>query len=259
MISILTSVVFRFYEITAAKEEYPSTRSMFRLCSDWKAYYEIFGITQDGKATLRHRVSIPLDAKEIKTQISQSLWFDPKADPNYFTWKMQFPLAIAAGGKTFSILRTIYRLRPSNFMETPSYNAVLLPTETSAVLASAWAKYEANAGCEPCSLAESATFRSQGNLGIHVYWIIFSDDSKHIFYSDQSLGAPRNIALFVVTLSDRKQLEVGLLNDASLIQYKGPGTENLESLRIAFHPHYPAVAFAFLDAVYLWAFGGGES
>ena len=255
----LTNADLRLYQTIAMEGRPLSAQSLRRLCSCWKACYEIHSIAQNGKTTLLRYLSIPLATKEIETQMRQSLFFEPGTDSTTFKWKVHFPTAIASDGTIFSVLRTIHRPYDLGSKGSYSCNALMLPFKAGKVLVSAWAPYEENGDRQTSERAKVAPFDSwQGNYRkLYLYWVTFSNDGKYIFYNDQSLGTPKNIAVFGI--SEKKELDVALKIEARLTQYDGPGTESLESLSPTFHPSYPAVAFAILNAVYLCTFVDGQS
>jgi hypothetical protein len=242
----------RRYQQLAEKKEGPRLNEFGRLFSGWLAILEVWSTSDTERHSLHSSIRIPLKTKEVQTQYLQSWWCDVTSIPDLYAWKVQFPIAIASNGTVFSILRTLYCLKPGSAQSLPSYDYVQLPVESHPSLQAIWSKYNIEGLHGTFNTKSSATTRLEVGGELYMYWLHISEDGTSIFYTDQRLGRPKNVAMF--RLYNDKRTTVSFLGLQILTKYAGPGTEALGNLKVAFHPTADLVAFIFSQSVFLWVY-----
>ena len=97
---------------------------------------------------------------------------------------------------------------------------------------------------------------------VYLYWLTFSPTNDHLVYVSQDLKARSTAAIFKV---DRKpKLEIskirhGILVAGGAVHLKLSWSRSFNMVKFVFHPHFPLLAFAFADMLYLWNFTEGET
>ncbi len=191
-----------------------------KLSRRWVARYEVWSLTGQSQIVVDHRIS--LDTDEVLLQIVHSMCYqDDIENAGGRNWGMQFPLAISADVRIFTVLRSLYCIKPALkqrglIMESSTLSMTMNDGRTSPH----WSldKLEklvelkdpkAYMATEELALDE----RFKGN-SVYLYWLNFDPSSQYLLFVSQDLQEKSAAATFEIKLEPT--LTTTALNHAGL-------------------------------------------
>lgn len=258
VLTIIPSADFvQFWRSTVHSQSYTQGESF---CEGWVVNYEAW--SQESKTRLAS-LKIPLPQKEILVLFRQSfrhevqhcltdseeagvLGLNQEVTIDTEKYKTSFPLAIGHDCLTFAVLRTIYRIVPSQSEPMGAYQSSLLPLECLDHFLTKWGE-------------ELQTFDPicSGNIPdfFHIQWrdwytysISFSPDGRLVSFADYRKPCQVTLAVFELHLTPTLCLQCIQSTRAIL----GPSRVT----QMHFHPWKPLLVFLGEKKVWLWDFGG---
>ncbi|OCL09419.1 hypothetical protein AOQ84DRAFT_375857 [Glonium stellatum] len=215
-------------------------------CSGWIARYELWSISERAERTVD--LHIPLNQYEIWLQICQSLHYGHRMvdGPSetirtISTWALHFPVAISSNAHHFTILRDLYSLVEGKDRLNARFESVRIDLEFQQPMAASW-----------CLNGRSTQFMRSWPLRtyqIYQYFFTFSQDGRYLFFMDNEILKPMNLALFELGTSRALKLDL-VMSLAAANRWVG----RLRNVSTTFHPTKPLLAFTHSNTVCLWAF-----
>lgn len=128
---------------------------------------------------------------------------------------MQFPIAIDADARCFTVLRTLYIFKiesdPVSALESTAFDVEF--QESSKIH---WLEREDPVSSEVITDSHRLGIERPLNLrGLYLYWTAFSSDSRHLLFIEQDLSAYANTA--ISKISELPELGVSLNKDQNEI------------------------------------------
>lgn len=200
-------------------------------CSGWVAHYQIW--KHGEKSALVADIKIPVDEKEILTQLRQSFrmqWGEEQ---------MSFPLTISETLRSIVVLRTLYSSDDNNrSCDWVHVRSALLPMDFAPTTIPLW------------TLARST------NSGFYTYTFTFSPDDRLLLFTDCVSGTYTgethisHIAMFEVVPTSARTHVAGFAQITDL--------DLLLQQKVTFHTFLPMVFLAYNDGVKMWEYRRGK-
>ena len=215
-----------------------------------------------------HRIG--LDGKEVLLQIVQSMCYQEDTENVAGrNWGMQFPLAISEDVRMFTVLRSLYCMKPAMkqkglIMESSTLSMAMSNGKTS----QHWSldKLENLAklkGPKVYVVAEELALdeRFKGN-SVYLYWLNFDPSNQFLLFVSQDLQQKSAAATFKI--EHEPTLTTSALNHAELkaaggLTLKPEWSRDFNMVKFAYHKDFPLLGFSFAGMLYLWLFKNGMS
>jgi hypothetical protein len=213
-----------------------------------------------------HRIG--LDANEVLLQIVQSMCYqDDIENGRGRNWGMQFPLAISADMRMFTVLRSLYCMKPAMkqkglIMESSTLSMAM----TDGKMSPHWSldkleKLVKLKGPKTYVATEELALdeRFKGN-SVYLYWLNFDPSSRYLLFVSQDLQQKSAAATFEIkhepTLTTTALNHAGLKGAAALAA-KPEWSRDFNMVKFAYHKDFPLLGFSFAGMLYLWPFKNG--
>lgn len=215
-----------------------------------------------------HRIG--LDANEVLLQIVQSMCYQEDTENGGGrNWGMQFPLAISADVRMFTVLRSLYCVKPAMkqkglIMESSTLNMAMSDGKTSPHWSldklEKLAKLKGpKAYVATQELELDERFKGES---VYLYWLNFDPSSQYLLFVSQDLQQKSAAATFKIM--HEPTLTTTALNHAELraaggLTLKPEWSRDFNMVKVAYHKDFPLLGFSFAGMLYLWPFKNGMS
>lgn len=215
-----------------------------------------------------HRIG--LDANEILLQIVQSMCYQEDIENGGGrNWGMQFPLTISADVRMFTVLRSLYCMKPAMKQKGLIMEASILSMAMSDGGTSPhWSldKLEKlvklkgpKAYVATQELASDERFKVNS---VYLYWLNFDPSGQYLLFISQDLQQKSAAATFKIkhepTLTTTALNHKELRGAAGLV-LKPEWSRRFNMVKFAYHKDFPLLGFSFAGMLYLWPFKNGMS
>lgn len=197
------------------------------MCRNWKTQYETWTIHGNLECVLE--AYIPIDAKEILIQLKQSLRRSQFHD--HCNWNLQFPLCISSSARSFTVLRTLHRIKE----ESPvTLRSAPLPLSFGTQKECDW----------------SPRVPLEWKSGGYLHNVLFSDDDEYLCFYDYPDDESSDAAILKI-----HKAQLSLISLVSYIKIKSHRFYSPVFMRGA-----PVLAFiSGCRSVNIWPFFKGKS
>lgn len=199
--------------------------------------YEVWSIQQSATKYIC-KLSMKLEGTEIWLLLRQSLRHDMMN-----TWKMQIPLSISEDIKSFSALRTVYRI--SENPKVPGEwlaRSAILPLDSHPYSHHNWS--DDRKGFGPCLNTQIPLSFQWATHTLYEYRLVLAPQAQYAAVVEPS--TPSNIAIYEI----EEQAEKLIVSEKNSI----PCDQLVGRLPCIFHPYLPLVAFCTCFGISLWSF-----
>lgn len=180
------------------------------------------------------------------------------------TWKMQFPIAIDADARCFTVLRTLYIFK-IECDPIAALESIALDVEFGKCGRTQWHESEDLVSSDAITDTDRLDIQRPLNLrGLYLYWTAFSPDSRFLLFIEQDLSGYANTAMHKICESP--ELGVSLVGHTSFKSdlWNGQKARDFLSLRnlripaVTMHHRYPLAAFVFAGQLFIWPYDLGK-
>jgi len=269
ILDLTTDLFCRDYQDFAIRKTTTLTYELLqKLSRGWVARYEIWSLTGESQCIIDHQTG--LNSNEVLLQMTQSMCYREELENDGGrNWEMQFPLAISADVRMFTVLRSLYCTAPamerkSLIMQSITLSMAMNDGRTS----SHW-----NLGqLEKVAQLKGPKFyvamedfqtdeRFKGN-SVYLYWINFDPSCQYLLFVAQDLRQKSAAAIFV--MNHEPALTATALNHAELkgtscLVLKQEWSMDFNVVKYMYHKSFPLLGFSFAGMLYLWLFKNGMS
>ncbi|OCL03838.1 hypothetical protein AOQ84DRAFT_137126 [Glonium stellatum] len=257
LVGVLSIWPSRDYEkFTQQKSKDVSLKTLRNLSLGWVARYEIWSLAAEPARIVDHRFS--LDSKEVWLQMGHSMC--NSVEPGEARgWGIQFPMAISASVRMFTVLRTLYCLKPATSKPGLILDSSILAMEVDGSIPTHWSPdhnpfVRAGDSFESSYLELDERFE-RGDL--YLYWISFHPDDRFILFVGQDLHAPSTAAVFHIQSSKKLAapcFNCSKLNAEGSLRRHPEWSRDFNQVKVIYHPTNPLLGFSFAGLLYLWPF-----
>ncbi|KAH6714527.1 hypothetical protein BKA61DRAFT_673850 [Leptodontidium sp. MPI-SDFR-AT-0119] len=256
ILGVLSIWPSRDYQMfTQQKKKHVSLRKLRDLSTGWIAKYEIWALATEPWCTVDHRFS--LDATEVWIQMKQTMC---QREENFWEtggWGMQFPMAISKDARMFTVLRTLYSLKPATSKPGLILESSVLGMDFDGLKTSHWSAGDSRVSSDDAlfkssQLEEDERFERRD---LYLYWFFFHPDGCSLLFASQDLQTRSMAAVFKLdTTSQPSVLNSGELNIKGSLLRHPSWCRNFNQVQVIYHAAYPLLGFSFAGRLYLWAF-----
>ncbi|KAL2075301.1 hypothetical protein VTL71DRAFT_244 [Oculimacula yallundae] len=244
-----------YQEFTKQKKKHVSLRKLRDLSIGWVAKYEIWALTSEPWCTVNHLFS--LDATEVWIQMRQTMC-QREADPGASgIWGMQFPMAISKDARTFTVLRTLYSVKPATSKPGLILESIVLDIDFDGLKTPHWSALDSRVSNDDALLKSSQLDEDERfeRRDLYLYWFFFHPDGRSLIFASQDLQTRSMAAIFKLDSTSQPSLfNSGELNiQGSLLRHPS-WCRNFNQVQVIYHAAYPLLGFSFAGRLYLWAF-----
>ena len=239
------------------KKKYVSLGFLHKLSSGWVARYEIWSVGAEAMCTIDHKFS--LDNNEVWLQLKQTMCQKEATSWDSGGWGMQFPISISKNARMFTVLRTLYSLKPAASKSGLILESSVLNINIDGVESPHWSS--SNEGL----VSDDALFKSSqleaderfDRRDLYLYWFFFQRDSRSLLFVSQDLQTRSMAAIFEIQSSP--ELVTSVVNSGEL-KIKGSvlrhpsWCRNFNQVQVIYHPRSPLLGFSFAGRLYLWPY-----
>jgi hypothetical protein len=184
-------------------------------------------------------------------------------------WGMQFPLAISTGVRMFTVLRSLYCMKPAMkqkglIIESSTLTMAMNDGKTSPHWTlDKFDKLMKLRGPKAYVATEELASDEHFNANtVYLYWINFDPSSQYLLFVSQDLQQKSAAATFKI--KHEPALHTKAVNHAELsgapgLAVKPDWSGRFNTVKIAYHKNFPLVGFSFAGMLYLWPFKNGMS
>jgi hypothetical protein len=230
-------------------------RTLRDLSTGWIARYEIWSLASEVKCTVDHKFS--LDSNEVWLQMKQTMCQREEGSEEPSGWGMQFPMAISKNARMFTILRTLYSLRPATSTPGLILETSILNLDFDGFENPQWSPQHDkipndDVVCRSTDLEADERFQRRD---LYLYWFFFHPNSLSLLFISQDLQEKSMAAIFDLTTAPRASIiNHSELNVTGYLLRHLSWCWNFNQVKVVYHPMHPLLGFSFAGRLYLWCF-----